>query len=759
MTYDNTAARQGQCYDNIPQEMRTLNKWVNFAFEERNGKKTKVPYNPAAADSKAKSNDKSTWSSFELAVEKTDYAYDGIGFMFSNSPYVGIDIDHCVENGVISEFAQSIIQTLSSYTEFSPSDTGIHIICRGTAPPGGNKNTKQGIEMYSSGRYFTMTGNILPGYERIADAQAAIDEIHKQYLLKKPASIPNKAGNTSLSVDSIITLALNSKQGQAFQKLYKGEWQDGYQSQSEADLAFCNWLAFWTGRNAEKMDAIYRKSGLFRDKWDEVHGHDTYGNITIAKAIADCKEVYELYAFPEIDQNKDLTKLAYFKYTDAGNAERLQYVYGDKIRYCTPYKSWFLYNGKCWQEGTASEVLLMSLSTMRQSTQLANSDIFSSKEQKETFENFCRRSESYSSLKAMTALAATLLPVRPEELDADHWLLNCQNGMVDLRTGKLLPPDRKSMLTKICRAEYYEGYTSPLWERVMREIVPDDDLRHYLQKFVGYSITGSIREEKFMVLYGRGGGGKGTFIESIGHVLGEYADVIPVEILLSSRSDRDGNEPSPELAKLPAVRMAMSSESDKGRYFNAAKIKLITGGDKITCRRLRCDPFTYSPNFKLLLSSNYLPKVSDAMDEGVFRRIVIAPFDAIFDGKRDVTLKEQLKAPDNMNAILAWCVDGCLLWQREGLENEPARITAIRNQYRDDCDILGQFIEEHCITGRDCRVSVTELHHRFSEWAQECGLRGKYTRNGFGDMMTTRGYIKHKPNKIWVWEGLSLKYG
>ncbi|WP_158027035.1 VapE domain-containing protein [Sporomusa sphaeroides] len=240
-----------------------------------------------------------------------DFIYDGIGFMFSGSPFVGIDIDHCVENGVISEFAQGIIQQMNSYTEFSPSGTGIHIICRGTVPPGGNKNSKLGLEMYSSSRYFTMTGDTLSGYEQIIDAQAAIDEIHRQYLLKKPAG-QHKAGTTALNVDSIIALAVNSKQGQVFQKLYNGEWQGGYQSQSEADLAFCNMLSFWCARDAEKMDAIYRKSGLLRDKWDEIHGPDTYGNITIGKAIADCKEVYEPQSwFPVVDQDNKPIKAAY----------------------------------------------------------------------------------------------------------------------------------------------------------------------------------------------------------------------------------------------------------------------------------------------------------------------------------------------------------------------------------------------------------------------------------------------------------------
>ena len=295
-------------FDNIPQEMKQLDNWVCFKFEVRNGKETKVPYNPKSKR-KAKTNDKKTWASFTQAIDQINN-FDGIGFMFSDSPFVGIDLDHCIENGVVSDFALSIVKRLNSYTEYSPSGTGLHIICQGNVPPNGNKNSKLGLEIYSEGRYFTVTGKVFERFENIVDSQASIGIIHQEFLLKKSLGQNRGTSLTSLDTNTIISLASNSKQGEKFQDLYSGKWQAWYSSQSEADLSLCNMLAFWTGRNPQQMDAIFRISGLMRDKWDNVHGHDTYGNITIDKAIGDCLQVYNVYLqFPITDNaGKPLTK-------------------------------------------------------------------------------------------------------------------------------------------------------------------------------------------------------------------------------------------------------------------------------------------------------------------------------------------------------------------------------------------------------------------------------------------------------------------
>lgn len=289
-------------YDNIPQEMRAFKNWICFKLEPRgkDGKLSKVPYNPLTGHM-AKSNAPNTWVTFNDAINFMD-RFDGIGFQFTNSPFVGVDIDHCIENGKMTAQAMEIVKTLNSYTEYSPSGTGLHIICKGNLPEGGNR--KGPYEMYSNGRYFTVTGKTLQGYTAINESTGELKQVHSKYIgqAKKPAQNNHNEkkaqlqGN-SLTVDMMtqdIIKAINkSKQADKFNQLMQGNIS-GYPSQSEAEQAFCNILAFFTGKEIAKMDEIFRQSALYRPKWDEVHdGTNTYGTMTMNKAINDCHGVYD----------------------------------------------------------------------------------------------------------------------------------------------------------------------------------------------------------------------------------------------------------------------------------------------------------------------------------------------------------------------------------------------------------------------------------------------------------------------------------
>lgn len=315
-------------FKRIPQELKALGNWVCFRYEKRgkNGKLSKIPYNPLTGKL-AKANDPSTWTAFADAVRFVG-RYNGIGFQFGNSPYVGIDIDHCVSGGRLSAVAADIVGALASYSEYSPSGTGVHIICRGRLlqEKGANRCNAIGLEIYQTGRYFTMTGNVLPGYEAIEERSEAIAGVQRKYILlpkeakQPPAKVQppaSKQSETSTEravstgeeeaagsiaaptqrelsgVEAIVEAARRSKQGAAFGALYSGQWQGSYKSQSEADIALCNMLAFWTKKDAALMDELFRRSGLMRPKWDEVHGADTYGNLTIQEAVAKCKSIYD----------------------------------------------------------------------------------------------------------------------------------------------------------------------------------------------------------------------------------------------------------------------------------------------------------------------------------------------------------------------------------------------------------------------------------------------------------------------------------
>ena len=294
-------AKQMNDFNNIPQELRQHDNWVCWRLIERSGNKTKIPFN-ALTGAGAKSNEPETWTSYEAALQALNTgSYDGVGFMFSNSPFVGIDIDHCIEGGKLSPVAAEIVQQIGSYTEISPSGSGLHIIAKGQRPAEESRDKSGlGLEMYSEGRYFTITGRVHSGLTDIREAQGAVSEVHKKYFAKeKPPELARPLPNSStlpptMADNEIIQKAINSKGGEDFATLNAGQWQAlGYPSQSEADQAFCNKLAFWTGKDAAKMDAIFRQSGLMRGKWDIKRGSQTYGEMTIGTAIRNCGKVYE----------------------------------------------------------------------------------------------------------------------------------------------------------------------------------------------------------------------------------------------------------------------------------------------------------------------------------------------------------------------------------------------------------------------------------------------------------------------------------
>ena len=300
-------------FDKIPQELRELDRWVCWRLEERKGKPTKVPVNPKPKRDRTYGNARSdipdTWSSYTAALEcfGKDSSLAGIGFMLGDN-YVGVDIDECQEDGRLAEHARDIVSTLDSFTEYSPSGNGLHIICRGKLPEGrrqvfierdGKPNAHLGI--YDERRFFCMTGNILDvGHMDVEERTAELVLVHDKYInVKKPAkSVNEPAKNVNNSViyvsdDELIEAALNAKNGDMFAGLMDGNWKGRYPSSSEADLALCNLLAFWTGNDRVAMDRLFRRSGLYRDKWGERRGEaGTYGGITIQKAIADCGETY-----------------------------------------------------------------------------------------------------------------------------------------------------------------------------------------------------------------------------------------------------------------------------------------------------------------------------------------------------------------------------------------------------------------------------------------------------------------------------------
>jgi putative DNA primase/helicase len=276
----------------IPEELLELRQWVVWRREDRDGKPTKVPYQPATPGARASTTDPATWADYATAAAVQ--AVDGIGFVFSASdPFAGIDIDHCIDAaGAIDPKTAAILRTLDSYSEISPSGTGVHCIIRATL--NGGRRRAGNFENYDRARFFCVTGRHLPNTPTTIEArQAELEEVRAAVFPAehKPQAPARSAAVNGADDRELLELASKAKNGADFDRLYRGSW-DGYDSQSEADLALANRLAFWAGPDPGRVDRLFRASGLMREKWDTRHGDATYGEMTIARALEGRTDFY-----------------------------------------------------------------------------------------------------------------------------------------------------------------------------------------------------------------------------------------------------------------------------------------------------------------------------------------------------------------------------------------------------------------------------------------------------------------------------------
>ena len=708
--------------ENIPEELKSCKQWVCGTHQD------KIPKNPATGKN-AQSNNPKTWGTFAQAVKACDtFGFDYIGFMFA-PPYFGVDLDHCLDK---TDFVDEFVETLQSYAEISKSGNGIHIICKGKLPDGSRR--KGGVEMYSSGRYFICTGNIYnPEYKEIKDCTESVKILHSKYL---PNATPKAEIRRQVIVDlddsEIIDKARACKSGSLFAMLYSGQWEGLFPSQSEADLALCNQLAFWTGRNAAQIDRIFRSSGLYRKKWDKMRGDDTYGNKTIEKACASCIDVYEPKKYDD-DASLAITffkngkvgvaesdKSKSYDMTDTGNAHRLYDKFGNILKYSYNRKKWYFWTGKKWTLDESGEVKKLAddicEDLKHEAWNIQDEDL------QEKALKFAKRTAGSSPKEAMIKECQHLydIPAAPEDFDAYSDFLNCQNGVVNLRNGELMPHDSSLMLSKICNSEYDVKKGKPeLWLKFLDDVTNGDkDLQEYIQRCVGYSLSGSIKEQCAYFLYGMGNNGKSTFLDTIADMLGDYAaNTQPDTLMLQGRLGSSGGGANTEIARLKSARFVTSEEPTEGVRLNEGLLKQLTGGSKVTCRFLYSDEFEYTPEFKIWVATNHKPVVRGT-DVGIWRRIKLIPFEInIPKDKVDKNLKYKLR--EEFPQILAWAVEGCMKWQKHGLQ-EPGCVVEATKDYKAEMDLIAGFVEQCIIIdyNSDIQYMSSELFSIYNAWAK-----------------------------------------
>jgi putative DNA primase/helicase len=297
---------------------------------------------------------------------------------------------------------------------------------------------------------------------------------------------------------------------------------------------------------------------------------------------------------------------------------------------------------------------------------------------------------------------------------------------------------------------YDESATCPLWISFLQKVTQDNgDLIKFLQKAVGYSLTGSIREQCFFLLHGTGENGKSTFIKTVGSLLSEYASATRIETLMVKRGDSIPND----IARLAGLRFVSALESEGGKRLAESLVKQLTGGDTVVARFLHREFFEFEPTFKLWLGVNHKPKIVGT-DWAIWRRVKMIPFETkITDDEKDLDFGEKLKG--ELRGILRWAMDGCALWLKDGLKAPEAVKSATQN-YRNEMDAIGNFINECCDLDPDVEASKSELYKAYMEWAKGGG-EWILSKNEFGTRMLERGFEEKRKNKKRFWAGITVE--
>lgn len=747
-------------FDSIPEELKQRDQWVLWRAEVRNGKITKIPYN-ARTGAKAASDNPETWSSFAEArrAYEVEQNSDGIGFVFSaDDPYCGIDLDQkggqfFDEDGELTEAARDIIETIASYTEYSPSG-GIHIIARASLPEKGRR--KGDLEMYDSVRYFTVTGNAYFRYEEIRDAQEGVSAVHSAYILgeSKPLSQSSSAPSTrpapsDLDLQSKI---LTSNIGIKFSALMQGD-TSSYPSASEADYALCRILAWWT-KDAGQIDRIFRSSGLFREeKWNKKHKSDgtTYGELTIANALKNTVGGYDPESYkasqpmvewndPETGKTKaivgeQINDLHLLKYepTDEGNAEAFIALFGSEFAYVAEW-GWLWNAGTHWDTVSGEgELKKKIVETLRRRAKVALDA---------ERDSILKASKTMNGrINATAEVLQKHLAARPEDFDGEPHLLNCLNGVVDLRTGEITPhSEHQGKFTYVVPTAYVPDADYQAWhEWICGTIKGGAKVAEYMQTLAGYCATGDTREEIFVFAYGEPRAGKGVYTETVRATLGDtITREVTIDLFMQATNPDAQNF---ALAPLKPVRALFASEPDEGQWLNARKMKNITGGNAIYCAHKGKPHFNYVPQFKVLMTSNFAPK-SNPSDRAFWEsRIKVIEFPHSHIGKEDKTLKSRMRSQENREAVLAWIVDGAIRFYREGL-NTPPEVKIATEAARNDVDSVAQWFDETFIAEEGAWVANEMVLWSYEKWCKENKV-DELSNRAFVAALRAKGFINN----------------
>lgn len=756
---------------NIPQKLKDMPRWVGFMllWNEKKQKNDKVPINPHSFWG-ASSTNPQTWAAFPDALaaigqpaqchRKMDGqdrvvkgTVDGVGFVLGDG-ICGFDLDHCIDSeGQLTDLAADVVGTVDSYTEYSPSGTGLHVLFSGSIPPGRNKSKDGSLEAYCTGRFFTVTGD---GSGELNERTEWAAEVFRKYMMPdspRPVIPRAEAHDFPLSEwgDGLPDRMFQAKNGAAIRRLWDGDTSAYGNDDSRADSAMVMHIAFYT-KDEQRIDELFRQCALMRPKWDEKHGAQTYGQLTIGKALAAQHDSAVTRAFgsmhtdyaihtdwtpddkhnpPQdgvivIDPLQDERK---YGWNDIGTGALFADTYRNVARYVPQAESWYAYAGGVWKLDSGSlRVAEMAKSVVQYMIGCAAN--ISDDDKREKYLKFVTKMNSNRARMAMLESAKSIYPIQLSEFDKDPYLFNCQNGTFDLRTFKLRPHSPADFLSKIANVDYLPGVTCERWKQFIGEIMEHDaEKAQYLQTAIGYAVAGLQNQKCFFILHGqKTNNGKSTFMDAIMHIMGDYAKAAQADVITSKQFAKDSSAPSEDVARLWGARLVSMAEPDKSARLNVGLIKQMTGNDPLTARFLRQNSFQFVPEFKIFLHANDLPQTTD---DTIFSsgRVKVIQFNREFKPEeQDRTLAAAFREPENASGILNWMLEGARLFLCSGLR-DPVAIQAAVAAYRAESDVVGDFVST-CIQPKPgISTPVAKVYDKYRSWCYQCGYQAMGLKN------------------------------
>ena len=670
-------------------DLAALPRWVCWQSEDRSkGGPTKVPYDPNRRG-KAMADKPATWGTRAAAEERfgtlpRPYGDGGVGFELGDLGdgrcVAGIDLDTCRDDaGTFTPWALAVVDRFATYTEISPSGTGcklffmlnaddmrsmLPLLKLGVVFRDGKAKHPPGIELYTGGRYFTVTGQHLAGTpaELVPVSRATVEWLLTEAGPALKAKAAKKAGPAS-TAKGRSEAAL--RKGAELRR--SGASYDQMVQRLRADPATAEWVQDkGDAANGRELRRIWEKAGL---PPPTVGGHDL---------------------------------------TEDGLALAFAEAHQDTLRYDHTRGAWFKWTGVAWRQDVTRLAFAWSRNICRNLARDAGAD------------------GGLLSTMAKAATAAAVerfaqsdpgLAVTSEIWDRDTFLLGTPGGTIDLRTGRMRQPSPDDHISKLTAVTPADKADCPLWLEFLDQVAGEDaELIRFLRQWAGYCLTGDTREQALLFVYGDGGNGKGVLLNTLAGIMGEYATNAPMETFAASKTDRHPTD----IAGLAGSRMVTASETEEGREWAQDRINALTGGDPISARFMRQDFFTFKPGFKLTLIGNYRPVLKN-VDAAAKRRFNMVPFKFVPVSK-DLELETKLQA--EAPAILRWMIEGCLDWQRHRLLR-PRVVAEATAEYFEEQDIVNQWVAECCTLAPYSKRQFDTLAVLFKSWSHYAVSNGE----------------------------------